>query len=154
MRSKVVDGPPARTITANAEAHMLTAEQLNAAPLPFAKLMGVRFVSVSKDEVVAELRVSDALCTAPMPILHGGAAMALADTVGAVATVVNLPEGAKGTTTIESKTNFLSTAPSGSLVRATTTPVHGGGKTQVWQTRITRDDGKLVALVTQTQMVL
>jgi uncharacterized protein (TIGR00369 family) len=133
---------------------MLTAEQLNAAPLPFAKLMGVRFLSVSKDEIVADLRVTDELCTAPMAILHGGAAMALADTVGAVATVVNLPEGAKGTATIESKTNFLSAAPSGSLVRATTTPVHRGGTTQVWQTRITRDDGRLVALVTQTHMLL
>ena len=65
---------------------MLTAEQLNANPLPFAKLMGVRFVSVTKDEVVAELKVREDLCTAPMPILHGGAAMALADTAGAVAT--------------------------------------------------------------------
>lgn len=133
---------------------MLTAEQLNAAPLPFAKLMGVRFVTVTKDEVVAELDVRDDLCTAPSPILHGGAAMALADTVGAIATVVNLPEGAKGTATIESKTNFVSPAPSGSTVRATATPIHRGSKTQVWQTRITRDDGKLVALVTQTQMVL
>jgi uncharacterized protein (TIGR00369 family) len=133
---------------------MLTADQLNENPLPFAKLMGVRFVSVSKDEVVAELQVRPDLCTAPMPILHGGAAMALADTAGAVATFLNLPEGAKGTTTIESKTNFLSPAQSGSIVRATTTPVHRGGKTQVWQTRITRDDGKLVALITQTQMVL
>jgi 1,4-dihydroxy-2-naphthoyl-CoA hydrolase len=132
---------------------MLTADQLNANPLPFAKLMGVRFVSASKDEVVAELKVREDLCTAPMPILHGGAAMALADTVGAVATFLNLPEGAKGTT-IESKTNFLAAAQSGSVVRATTTPVHRGGKTQVWQTRITREDGKLVALVTQTQMVL
>ena len=92
---------------------MLTADQLNANPLPFAKLMGVRFVSVSKDEIVAELKVRDDLCTAPMPILHGGAAMALADTAGAVATFLNLPEGAKGTTTIESKTNFLAAAQSG-----------------------------------------
>jgi len=133
---------------------MLTAENLNANPLPFAKLMGVRFINVGKDEIVAELKVRDDLCTAPMPVLHGGAAMALADTVGAVATFLNLPEGAKGTTTIESKTNFVSPAPSGNTVRATATPVHRGGKTQVWQTRITREDGKLVALVTQTQMVL
>ena len=133
---------------------MLSAEQLNANPLPFAKLMGVRFVTVTKDEVVAELTVRPDLCTAPMQILHGGAAMALADTTGATATFLNLPEGAKGTTTIESKTNFLAAAPAGTTVRATTTPVHRGGKTQVWQTRITRDDGKLVALVTQTQMVL
>jgi uncharacterized protein (TIGR00369 family) len=133
---------------------MLTAENMNDNPLPFAKLMGVRFVSVTKDEVVAELAVRDDLCTAPMRVLHGGAAMALADTVGAVATFLNLPEGAKGTTTIESKTNFVSPAPAGGTVRATATPVHRGGKTQVWQTRIARDDGKLVALVTQTQMVL
>jgi uncharacterized protein (TIGR00369 family) len=133
---------------------MLSAEQMNANPLPFAKLMGVRFVSVSKEEVVAELKVRDDLCTAPMPILHGGAAMALADTTGAVATFLNLPESAKGTTTIESKTNFLSPAQAGSIVRATTTPVHRGAKTQVWQTKITREDGKLIALVTQTQMVL
>ena len=133
---------------------MLTIEQLNANQLPFAKLMGVRFVSASKDEVVAELAVRDDLCTAPLRILHGGAVMALADTAGAIATFLNLPEGAKGTTTIESKTNFISPAPAGSTVRATATPVHRGAKTQVWQTRITREDGKLVALVTQTQMVL
>lgn len=133
---------------------MFTADLLNASPMPFAKLMGVRFVSVTKDEVVAELEVGADVCTAPMPILHGGAAMALADSVGAVATFINLPEGAKGTTTIESKTNFLNAAPKGQTVRATATPIHRGGKTQVWQTKITREDGKLVALVTQTQMVL
>jgi uncharacterized protein (TIGR00369 family) len=133
---------------------MLTAEQMNDNPLPFAKLMGVRFVSIAKDEVVVELEVRPDLCTAPIQTLHGGAAMALADTAGAVATVVNLPEGAKGTTTIESKTNFIGGAPSGTIVRGTTTPIHRGGKTQVWQTRITRPDGKLVAVVTQTQLVL
>lgn len=133
---------------------MFTADQLNASPMPFAKLMGVRFVSVAKDEVVAELEVGGDLCTAPMAILHGGAAMALADSVGAVATFINLPEGAKGTTTIESKTNFLNAAQKGQTVRATATPIHRGGKTQVWQTKITREDGKLVALVIQTQMVL
>lgn len=133
---------------------MLTVEQLNGSPLPFAKLMGVRFISVSAIEVIAELSVRDELCTAPMRILHGGAAMALADTVGAVGAFVNLPDGAKGTTTIESKTNFLNAANAGDIVRAVATPVHLGRKTQVWQTRITRDDGKLVALVTQTQMAL
>jgi len=133
---------------------MLTVELLNASPLPFAKLMGVRFVAVSKEDVVAELEVRADLCTAPQQVMHGGAAMALADTAGAVATVMNLPEGAKGTTTIESKTNFVAAAPVGTVVRATTTPIHRGGKTQVWQTRITRDDGKLVAVVTQTQLVL
>jgi len=79
--------------------------------------------------------------------------MAFADTVGAVATVANLAEG-DGTTTIESKTNFLGAAPEGSRLLATATPVHRGGRTQVWQTRIETDEGRLVSLTTQTQMVL
>jgi uncharacterized protein (TIGR00369 family) len=129
------------------------AAMLNAAMLPFAKLMGIVVVSATRDEIVAEMQVRDELCTASA-ILHGGAIMALADTVGAMGTFVNLPPGAKGTTTIESKTNFLGAAKAGANVRATSTPVHRGGRTQVWQTRVTAEDGKLVALVTQTQMVL
>lgn len=122
-------------------------------PLPFATLMGVEFVSAEQDRVVATLKVRPDLCTAGS-IVHGGALMAFADTVGAVATVINLPAGAKGTTTIESKTNFLAAGPEGETLTATATPVHRGSRTQVWQTRITRGDGKAVALVTQTQMVL
>jgi uncharacterized protein (TIGR00369 family) len=79
--------------------------------------------------------------------------MALADTVGAAATVINLPEGA-GTTTIESKTNFVGPAQAGTTVKATATPIHRGRRTQVWQTRLESDAGKLIAVVTQTQMVL
>ncbi len=79
--------------------------------------------------------------------------MALADTLGAIATIQNLPPGA-GTTTIESKTNFLAPAPAGTTVRAECTPIHRGKRTQVWQTRITTREGRLVALVTQTQLVL
>ena len=79
--------------------------------------------------------------------------MALADTIGAIATVANLPEGAS-TTTIESKTNFVSGAAAGTTITATATPVHRGRRTQVWQTRIETSEKKLVALVTQTQMVL
>ena len=120
--------------------------------LPFAELLGVSYTAASKDEVVAELTVRDELCTRPA-ILHGGAVMALADTVGAVATVLNLPEG-KGTTTIESKTNFFRPAPAGTTVRAICTPLHRGQRTMVWQTRIETAEGKLVAVVTQTQMVL
>lgn len=120
--------------------------------LPFAELLGVSYTAASKDEVVAELTVRDELCTRPA-ILHGGAVMALADTVGAVATVLNLPQG-KGTTTIESKTNFFRPAPAGTVVRAICTPLHRGQRTMVWQTRIETQEGKLVALVTQTQMVL
>jgi 1,4-dihydroxy-2-naphthoyl-CoA hydrolase len=85
--------------------------------------------------------------------VHGGAIMAFADTLGAAATVLNLPDG-MWTTTVESKTNFLSSAPAGSKVTGETTPVHRGRQTMVWQTRVLRDDGRLVALVTQTQLVI
>src|SRR5919197_1203328 len=107
----------------------------------------------TKDRVIAELTVRDELCTSNS-ILHGGAVMAFADSLGGLATFLNLPEGAKGTTTIESKTNFLGAAPKGSVVLAECTPVHRGRRTQVWQTRLTGEGGRLVALVTQTQMVL
>ena len=86
-------------------------------------------------------------------MLHGGAVMAFADTLGAIATVANLPEGT-GTTTIESKTNFFAAILLGDTARAECTPLHRGRTTMVWQTRITRGDGRLCALVTQTQMVL
>lgn len=127
-------------------------ERLRRTPLPFAELLGIRYTDAGKDKVTAELAVRDDLCTRPA-VLHGGAIMAFADTLGAAATVLNLPEGA-GTTTIESKTNFVSPAPAGSVVLGETTPVHRGRRTMVWQTRITTAEGRLVALVTQTQMVL
>ncbi len=79
--------------------------------------------------------------------------MALADTLGAIATVANLPEGAT-TTTIESKTNFFAAIPLGDTARAECTPLHRGRTTMVWQTRITRGDGRVAALVIQTQLVL
>jgi uncharacterized protein (TIGR00369 family) len=122
------------------------------APLPFARLMGVTIVSVAPDLVVGELVVREDLCTRPA-VLHGGATMAFADTVGAVATVANLPDGMT-TTTIESKTNFFSGIPLGDTARAECTPLHKGRTTMVWQTKITRGDGKLAALVTQTQLVM
>jgi len=120
--------------------------------LPFANLLGIQVLESTPEKVVAELLVRDDLCTQPA-VLHGGAAMALADTLGALATLQNLPPGA-GTTTIESKTNFLAPAPAGTTVRAECTPIHRGKRTQVWQTRITTREGRLVALVTQTQLVL
>lgn len=129
-----------------------TLDRLNANPMPFARLMGIVFTLAEPEEVRAELLVRDELCTAGS-ILHGGAIMALADSLGAVATVLNLPDG-KGTTTIESKTNFLGSAKAGTIVTAICTPLHKGARTQVWTTRIHRPDGKLVAAVTQTQMVL
>lgn len=127
-------------------------ERMRAQAMPFARLMGIELGELNPDRVTATLTVREDLCTTPA-VLHGGAAMALADTVGAVATVLNLPEGA-GTTTIESKTNFLRGAPVGSVVTAECTPLHRGRRTMVWQTRITDAEGRLVAVVTQTQMVL
>lgn len=128
-------------------------EKINAMKMPFAELKGIKFTEADKDRVVARMVVRPDLCTLYHTI-HGGAVMAFADSVGAAATVINLPEDAKGTTTIESKTNFIGAAKEGSTVVATATPVHRGRRTQVWQTRLETEDGKLVAIVTQTQMVL
>ena len=127
-------------------------ERLQQSPLPFATLIGIRFTSAAPERVTAEMDVREDLCTNPA-VLHGGAIMAFADTLGAAATILNLPEGA-GTTTIESKTNFLAPAPLGSKIIGETTPVHRGRRTMVWQTRISNEAGRAVALVTQTQMVL
>ena len=121
-------------------------------PLPFAQLLGLELLTVTAERVEAELRVRDELCTRPA-VLHGGAVMALADTLGAIATVANLPEGAT-TTTIESKTNFFAAIPLGDTARAECTPLHRGRTTMVWQTKITRSDGRVAALVIQTQLVL
>jgi 1,4-dihydroxy-2-naphthoyl-CoA hydrolase len=126
--------------------------RLRETPLPFATLLDIRYLSASKDKVTAELVVRDELCTRPA-VLHGGAIMAFADTLGAAATVLNLPPGA-GTTTIESKTNFLAPASAGSKVVGETTPIHRGRRTMVWQTRVMNEQGRAVALVIQTQMVL
>jgi 1,4-dihydroxy-2-naphthoyl-CoA hydrolase len=120
--------------------------------LPFADLLGIRVTEATADRVVAEMEVRPELCTSPA-VLHGGAVMAFADTLGALGTIANLPDGA-GTTTIESKTNFIGPALVGTTVIGTATPVHRGRRTQVWQTRITTREGKLLALVTQTQLVL
>jgi 1,4-dihydroxy-2-naphthoyl-CoA hydrolase len=120
--------------------------------LPFAELLGIEFTHAAPDRVVAELPVREALCTRPA-VMHGGAIMAFADTLGATGTILNLPESA-GTTTIESKTNFIAAAPLGTRITGEATPVHRGRHTMVWQTRITTAEGRLVALVTQTQLVL
>ena len=121
-------------------------------PMPLAVMMGVTFTKAEPDRVVATMIVRDDLCTL-FSTIHGGAVMAFADSVGAAATIINLPADAKGTTTIESKTNFVGAAKAGSTVTATATPIHRGRRTQVWQTRL-ECDGKLIAVVTQTQMVL
>jgi len=132
---------------------MTPLEKIQSMKMPFAELQGVTFVEADKDRVVARMLVRPDLCTVNR-IAHGGAVMAFADSVGAAATVINLPADAKGTTTIESKTNFIGGAREGSVLIATATPVHRGRRTQVWQTRLETEDRKLVAIVTQTQMVL
>ena len=126
--------------------------QFVADPLPFAKLLGLELVTVTPDRVEAVLQVREELCTHPA-VLHGGAVMALADTLGAIATMANLAEGTT-TTTIESKTNFFAAIPIGDTARAECTPLHRGRTTMVWQTRVTRRDGRVAALVIQTQLVL
>jgi uncharacterized protein (TIGR00369 family) len=120
--------------------------------MPFAELLGIRILSAVPERLMAEMVVRDNLCTLP-PVLHGGAVMAFADSLGAYATMLNLPEGAN-TTTIESKTNFLAPAPAGTTVTGECVPLHRGRRTMVWQTRVTNAEGRLLAIVTQTQMVL
>jgi 1,4-dihydroxy-2-naphthoyl-CoA hydrolase len=116
-----------------------------------ADLLGIRFVETNADRVVAELTVRDDLRTVG-GALHGGTLMAFADTVGAAATIMNLPAGAS-TTTLESKTNFFAAGRAG-VVRAEATPLHRGKRTMVWQTRVTDASGRLLSLTIQTQMVL
>lgn len=118
----------------------------------FPEHLGVRLLSVDPELVVAEIDVERHLCTAP-GLMHGGTLMAFADTLGAVGTSANLPPGA-GTTTIESKTNFFRGGVEGTTLRGECRPMHRGRRTQVWQTTILNPEGKLVAQVTQTQMVL
>jgi uncharacterized protein (TIGR00369 family) len=132
---------------------MTQLEKIQSMKMPFAELKGVTFTEADRDRVVARMQVRADLCTLNH-VIHGGALMALADSVGAAATIINLPDDARGTTTLESKTNFIGAAREGTTVIATATPVHRGRRTQVWQTRLESEDGKLIALVTQTQMVL
>ena len=114
-------------------------------------LLGIKVVEASPERVVAQLTIRDDLRTVG-GALHGGTLMAFADTIGAVATVLNLPPGAN-TTTLESKTNFFAAGRSG-VVRAESTPLHRGKRTMVWQTRVTDESGRLLSLTIQTQMVL
>ena len=118
---------------------------------PFIKFMGVNVIIRSPERSEAELTNRDDLCNR-RDVMHGGAIMALADTVGATATFLNLPPGAS-TTTLESKTNFFSAGRDG-VVRAEATPLHRGRTTMVWQTRVTDASGRLLAQTIQTQMVL
>ena len=119
---------------------------------PFAEFLGLKITHVSPERVTAELPMRQELNNR-FNIMHGGAIMALADNLGGTAATANLKEG-QSTTTIESKTNFFAAIPIGDVAKAECTPLHRGRTTMVWQTRITRNDGKLCALVTQTQLVL
>jgi len=115
-------------------------------------LLGIEFTDVTPEKVVAQLGVRKDLCTIG-DNLHGGAIMAFADTLGAVAAILNMPQGSR-TTTIESKTNFIGGAPAGSRVTGESVAVHKGRTTVVCQTTVRSEAGKLVALVTQTQLVI
>ena len=119
---------------------------------PFAHFLGLKITHVSPERVCAELTAREELNNR-FGIMHGGAIMALADNLGGTATTANLKPG-QSTTTIESKTNFFAAIPIGDVARAECTPLHRGRTTTVWQTRITRGDGKLAAIVTQTQLMM
>ena len=118
----------------------------------FAEFLGIKITHVSPERVTAELQARDELNNR-FGILHGGAIMALADNLGGTATTANLKSG-QSTATIESKTNFFAAIMTGDVAQAECTPLHRGRSTMVWQTRITRGDGKLAAIVTQTQLVM
>lgn len=127
---------------------ILTAEQQP----PFAQFMGMEITEVTPERVSAQLLVREELGNRN-GVLHGGALMALADNLGGTATTANLKDG-QSTTTIESKTNFFAAIPVGSTARAECTPLHRGRTTMVWQTKVMREDGRIAAIVTQTQLVL
>jgi uncharacterized protein (TIGR00369 family) len=141
----------ARRLTVGAFAMSDMNEAANKQP-PFAEFLGLKITHVSPERVTAELPVREDLNNR-FNIMHGGAIMALADNLGGTATTANLKPG-QSTTTVESKTNFFSGIPIGDVAYAECTPLHRGRTTMVWQTRITRGDGRLCALVTQTQLVL
>jgi len=120
---------------------------------PFADFMGMKITHVSPERVTAELPVTEQL-TNRNGVLHGGALMAFADNLGGTAATANLPFICDATATTESKTNFFASIPQGEVARAECTPLHRGRTTTVWQTKITRGDGKLAAIVTQTQLMM
>ena len=131
--------------------HNLSSIQKLFEPL-FPGLMGVRLMELNPERVIAEMEVRPDLCTAG-GILHGGASMAFADTLGAVGTIMNLSAG-KRTTTTDSSTKFIAGAGVGTTVTGECVALHRGRTTMVWQTSIRNAAGKLCAVVTQTQLVL
>jgi len=133
----------------------LTTSDLAAAVerIPFAHMLGIEATHISNDRIEARMLVKPEHCN-PMGGLHGGACISIADTLGAMGAFRNLPEGVNGTTTLESKTNFIGPARAGETVVAVCTPLHVGRRTSIWQTRIATEAGKTVAIVIQTQMTL
>jgi uncharacterized protein (TIGR00369 family) len=130
----------------------MTAVRLKGSLPGFARLMGVELTATEHDRIAGRLEVREDL-TNGSGVIHGGALMAFADTLVSIGTIVNLGDVAQ-TTTMESKTNFIAPAPTGTTLTGEATPIHKGRTTMIWQTRITRPDGRLVALVTQTQLVI
>lgn len=120
---------------------------------PFAAFLGIRVQKLTLEEVIAELDIRPDLAGAH-GVVHGGVLMTLADCLGGAGAYMNLPEGAPLTFTLESKTNFIAAAAVGTTVTARCQAVHRGRRTSIWQTRITNSDGRLVAQITQTQMVM
>lgn len=118
----------------------------------FPGLLGIELVETTPERVVGRLQARPEVCTVG-GMMHGGAVMGFADTLGAVGTIVNMPKGAR-TTTTDSSTKFLAAAPVGTTVVAECTPFHRGRTTMVWQTLIRNEAGKVCAVVTQTQLVM
>lgn len=121
--------------------------------VPFSAHLGFEITALAREQVVVEVVVKPEYCTSG-GTAHGGFLMALADFTGAVGAFQVLPEGSKGTTTIESKTNMIGAAPVGTRLRAVATLLHGGRRTSVWSTRVETSDGKLISVTSQTQLVL
>ena len=128
------------------------ADLFNKTNAPFAQTLGVKMVLATKSRIEAELEVTPDKLTVP-PGLHGGAIMAFADNLGGIGAYLNMPDGYM-TSTVESKTNFLRPVPAGEIAKAITTPIKIGRQLHVWETKIFREDGKLAAVVTQTQIVI
>ncbi len=124
-----------------------------AATMPFATLLGLEVTSATPDQVIGTLTIRQEFCTVGNAV-HGGTLMAFADSLGAIGAVLTLPDGAMGTTTIESKTNFTGRARVGTELTGVATPVSIGKRLSVWQTRITDPEDRLVAMIMQTQLVL
>jgi len=132
---------------------MCLLEKIQTHPMPMAVHLGIEFLEAGPDQVTAWMQTGPEHCTHGHAV-HGGVIMAFADSLGGATAFINLPADAKGTTTLESKTNFIAAAPSGASLVGVSHVLHRGRRTQVVQTRIETGSGRVVAFVTQTQMTL